>query len=140
MSEAGPMRGIVLTHGDMAFGLVDAVRKIAGPPAEALVPLSNEGQSREGVGRALEEAIGTGPAVIFTDMRAGSCSVAARLACSEAGRRVVIFGVNLPMLLDFVFHQDLALEELIPRLLQKGREAVGCMPEPAHADSAPARR
>ncbi len=41
----------------------------------------------------------------------------------------VVFGVNLPILLDFVFHRDLPLEELVPRLLEKGRESVQSVPD-----------
>jgi mannose/fructose-specific phosphotransferase system component IIA len=32
--------------------------------------------------------------------------------------------MNLPMLLEFVFHRELSLSQLVPRLLAKGKEAV----------------
>jgi mannose/fructose-specific phosphotransferase system component IIA len=37
---------------------------------------------------------------------------------------MVISGVNLPLLLDFVLHRDLPLPELGPRLVEKGRNAI----------------
>jgi len=36
----------------------------------------------------------------------------------------VVCGMNLPMLLEFVFHRELPLSELVPRLLRKGKEGV----------------
>ena len=135
MSDSIEVRGILLTHGLMAEGLLDAVRRIAGPPPEALIPLSNDGCSPETLRRQLDQAAGTHPAVIFTDLQSGSCAIAARLSCGGTTPRGVVFGVNLPMLLDFVFHRDLPLEELIPRLVERGREGVqGLTPRAICAD------
>jgi mannose/fructose-specific phosphotransferase system component IIA len=120
----GEVRGIVLTHGSMSFGMVDAVRRISGAPEEALIPLSNEDRGPEALFAAVAEAAGTGPAVIFTDLQTGSCALAARFACRDPGRRRVIFGTNLPMLLDFVFHRDLPLDRLVERLLATGRNEI----------------
>jgi len=128
MNDAGPVTGILLTHGSMAEGLLDAVRRIAAPDPGALLALSNEGCSPETLVRRLDEAAGTGAAIIFTDLQAGSCALAARMTCGSPGRRGVISGVNLPMLLDFVFHRELELEELIPRLVERGRAAVQGIP------------
>ena len=36
----------------------------------------------------------------------------------------MVCGVNLPILLDFVFHRDMPLDELVPRLLEKGRSGI----------------
>lgn len=120
----GATRGIVLTHGSMSFGMVDAVRKISGAPEGALVALSNEGRGPDELFQAVTEATGDGPAVIFTDLQTGSCALAARVACRDPGGRRVIFGANLPMLLDFVFHRDLPLDQLVERLLATGRNEI----------------
>ncbi len=130
MSEALLARGIVVAHGTMAEGLIDAVRRIAGGAADALVPVSNEGHSPQELRAILEElACGEGPVVIFADLLSGSCGMAAMVSCKDAGGRAVLCGVNLPVLLDFVFHRDLPLEELVPRLEGKGRDGIRRLPE-----------
>ncbi len=53
----------------------------------------------------LDEAVGTGPAIVFVDLQTGSCGAAAFKTCRDQPRRVVVCGVNLPMLLDFVFNR-----------------------------------
>ena len=128
------VQGVVVGHGAMARGMVDAVRVIAGVAEDVLVPLSNDGKGPEALQSELTRMIGQGPVVVFTDMHAGSCAVAARVACRLGGDRAVVCGVNLAMLLDFVFHRDLPLDELVPRLVQQGRAAVTA--HPPHADPA----
>lgn len=135
MNEVEPVRGVLITHGAMAEGMVDAVRRIAGVDGDALFAVSNEGCSPDALLERLESTLEDRPAVIFTDLPMGSCAVAARVACARPGARGVVFGVNLAMLLDFVFHRDLPLEELIPRLVARGRDAVqGQIPRAACAD------
>lgn len=118
--------GIVVTHGAMADGIVDAVRKISGVEAGALLPVSNEGQGPDAlVERVTSLASGVaGPVIIFTDLEVGSCALAARLACREPCHRTVIFGTNLPMLLDFVFHRHMDLAALEARLVRVGKAGI----------------
>lgn len=123
-----PILGVLVAHGAMARGMVDAVVKIAGADEAAIVPLSNEGVNPQVMVDRLNELVGDQPAVIFTDLTSGSCTLAAQITCRDNGRRVVVAGVNLPMLLDFVFNRSLPLEELIPRLLEKGRAGVRSVP------------
>lgn len=129
MSE-GELRGVLLTHGSLAVGLIDAAERVAGPVVrDALLPLSNEGMDPTAIRSALEELAGASPIVVFTDLPAGSCAFAARAICDGRGTRAVVCGVNLPVLLDFVFHRDMPLDELVPRLVEKGRAGlVGRMP------------
>jgi len=128
MSERGELRGVVVCHGSLAEGYVDAVRQITGAGEEALVALSNRGLSPETMAADIRAAIGDGPAVIFTDLLAGSCGFAARRISQQADNVAVLSGVNLPMLLYFVMHRQDPLKELVPRLLEKGRAAVSCAP------------
>jgi len=116
----------------MAHGLVDAVRRIAGTTVDGvLVPLSNEGMSPPDLRDAVDRLAGDGPTVVFADLLSGSCGMAAMVAARRCGERIVVCGVNLPILLDFVFHRDLPLEELVARLVCKGREAIRSVPPSA---------
>lgn len=129
MSEPPPVQGIILTHGGMARGLVDAVRRISGTGDEALLALSNEGKSPEVLQAEITRILNPGPAIIFTDLASGSCALTAQICCHSETEHVVLFGVNLPVLLDFVFNRHLPLAELVPRLLERGKKSLKSSPE-----------
>ena len=122
------LRGLVVAHGSMAEGLIDAVRRIAGGAADALIPVSNEGRSPQELKATLAELASEGPVVVFADLLSGSCGMAAFASCRESDHDAVVCGVNLPVLLDFVFHRDLPLDELVDRLVQKGRDGIRALP------------
>jgi mannose/fructose-specific phosphotransferase system component IIA len=119
----------------MAAGMVDAVARISGISGEALVAVSNEGKSPDMLKEELDEILDQGPTIVFADLPSGSCAVTARICCRDHPKEAVIFGVNLPILLDFVFHRELGLEELVPRLLEKGRTSLSSVPEFDHTTS-----
>lgn len=127
MSERSPVRGVVVGHGGLAAGLVDAVRQISGVEEDVLIPLSNRGLSPEGMAREIEARLGRGPVILFTDLPSGSCCFAARRLCAARADLVVITGVNLPLLLDFVMHRDRPVDELVGRLVERGRAAIECV-------------
>jgi N-acetylgalactosamine PTS system EIIA component len=133
MSEAAaPARGVVVGHGMMATGMVDAVKRIAGIADDVLVSVSNEGKGPDALREELARFTCEGKVIVFTDMHAGSCAMAARVACRTQGETAVICGVNLPMLLDFVFHRELPLDVLVPKLVEEAQAAITAhMP---HAD------
>ncbi len=139
MSE--PVRGLIIAHSSLAAGMVAAVRQIAGVEEDALQPLTNEARGPEGLVAAVREAVGDAPAVLFTDLASGSCAFAARSVALQRPNTAVICGVNLPVLLDFVFHRDLALPDLVERLIDKGRSGISgaCTEDRSHADRALSR-
>jgi mannose/fructose-specific phosphotransferase system component IIA len=139
MSES--VRGLVVAHSSLAAGLVAAVQQIAGVGDEALAALSNEGRGPEGLIASVREAVGEAPVVLFTDLPSGSCAFAARKISIERPGTGIVCGVNLPVLLDFVFHRDLPLPALVSRLVEKGRGGItgACTEEAAHADRAASR-
>lgn len=126
------MIGVVVAHGAMADGLISAVRRIAGGQADALVPLSNDGADPEQLKSQLDDLVADRPAVVFTDLAAGSCTLAARLACRECAHVPVVTGVNLPMLLDFVFHLEDSPTEVAQRVAGKAVDGVR-VTAPAHS-------
>jgi mannose/fructose-specific phosphotransferase system component IIA len=128
MSEGAPVTGVLLGHGSMPDGMVDAVRHITGCEDEALVPVSNRGMSPEALADAVRAAIGEAPSIVFTDLQSGSCGFVARRLLQGRSDLVVVSGVNLPLLIEFVMNRQLPLADLVPRLLSKGRAAMGCAP------------
>jgi mannose/fructose-specific phosphotransferase system component IIA len=108
----------------MARAMVDAVARIAGDRADRLHALSNDGKSPVQLRADLDEAMGDGPVIVFVDLQAGSCGMAALSSCRDRSRRVVVTGVNLPMLLDFVFQDGRPIDELVARAVEQGRSAI----------------
>lgn len=126
-------RGVVAGHGDFAAGLLSAVVQITGR-ADVLVGMSNRGLSAQDVERSLRAAVdGVGAGVIFTDLPAGSCTMAARRLQRERPELVVVTGVNLASLLDFVFTEDEDAQGAAATAVAKGRASLaiaGARPAP----------
>ena len=131
-----PVRGVIVAHATLAEGLAAAARQISGLGEEDLVALTNEGHGPQGIASAVVGALGDGPTIIFTDLGSGSCNFAARKVAGERGDIGVVCGVNLPILVDFAFHREMPLAELVDRLVDKGRNGISgtCVAEAAHAD------
>jgi mannose/fructose-specific phosphotransferase system component IIA len=107
--------GILVGHGKLAEGLLDAIEGITGS-REGIFPVDNEGLTPEALEERLDQLAGTGPAAIFVDLPSGSCAFAARRLKFQRDDTAVICGVNLPLLLDFIFHRTLPLDEIVERL------------------------
>jgi len=121
MSE--PLRGVIVSHAAVAQALRTAVAAITGLD-DALVPVSNDGCDSGALTTRLAEAIAGRPAVLFVDLPGGSClTTSIRLARGKTDVAVVT-GVNLAMLLDFVFHRDLSPAEAARRAAEAGGKAI----------------
>jgi N-acetylgalactosamine PTS system EIIA component len=125
MSESDvDVRALVAGHGDFAVGLVSAVGQITGR-GDAFVTLSNRDMSAVDVERAMREQVDARSLdVIFTDLPAGSCTMAARRLQRERPGVVLVTGTNLATLLDFVFHTDVPASEAAQHAVEKGRAAL----------------
>ena len=121
MSEG--LRGVVVCHGKLAGALVEAAESISGVTG-ALVPVSNTDCDRNLLEQRVAEAVDGRPAVVFVDLASGSClfAVLKRLRALEGVK--VVTGVNLAMLVDFVFHRDLAPDAAAERVAAAGAKAI----------------
>ena len=135
------VRGLIVAHSSVASALAAAVQQIAGVDAEAIQAISNEGRGPEQLLDSVRNAAGDHPVIIFTDLGSGSCAFAARKLALERPNTGIVSGVNLPVLLDFVFHRELPLQSLVERLVEKGRGGISgaCTEETVHADRALSR-
>ncbi len=121
MSE--PLRGVIVSHAALAQALVSAVAAITGV-RDALVPVSNDGCDTGALAERLTQAIDAQPAVLFVDLPGGSCLTSSvRLARGRTDVAVVT-GVNLAMLLDFVFHRDIPPADAARRAVEAGSRAI----------------
>lgn len=118
------VKGVVVGHGELASALIGAVERIAGADAE-LVAVSNTDCDRGTLESRLTEAVGDGDAIVFIDMPSGSCLFAAMHRLKENPRVRLVTGVNLAMLLEFVFHRDGDLDEIAALVSDAGSRAVG---------------
>ena len=123
---AGPAnpRAIVVGHGDFAGGLVSAVGQICGM-ADKLVVLSMMGMTPGDIESAIREQLArTGARVIFTDLPAGSATIAARRIVKDEAGLVLVSGVNLATLLDFVFNTSVPPAEAARAAAERGKASL----------------
>lgn len=117
------LRGVVVSHAELAAALVTAARAISGVDG-ALVAVSNEGCDPRALAERIEAAVGGIPAVLFVDLPGGSCLTGAVRLAHDHADVAVVTGVNLAMLLDFVFHRDLSPAEAARRAVDAGARAI----------------
>ena len=116
-------RAIIAGHGDFAHGLLSAAIQITGRD-DVFIPLSNRGLSAADVTAAMARLLDSSSAsVVFTDLPAGSCTMAARRLQRERPDLTVVVGVNLAALLDFIFDEGDAAAAAA-QAVEKGRSAL----------------
>ena len=123
-STRSEARAIVAGHGDFASGLVSAVDVITGRGAQ-LVPVAVPGLCAEDIEKLIRARMEEHRVkVIFTDLQAGSCTMAARRILRGVDDAVLIAGVNLPTLLDFVFAEQMDAIDAARHAAERGRVAI----------------
>lgn len=115
--------GVVVGHANLAAALVAAVEQIAGPGHDMLA-ISNTDCDRGTLESRILEAVANRPAIIFIDMPSGSCLFAAMRRLEEMPGVRLVTGVNLAMLLEFVFRRDGLVEEVAAAVTEAGSRAV----------------
>ncbi len=120
MSE---LQGVVVCHGSIASALVEAAEQISGVRG-VLKPVSNSGCDRGALEARILEAVGDRDTVVFVDMAAGSCLIAVLAQLRERSNVKVVTGVNLAMLVDFVFHLAQTPDAAASRAAAAGERAI----------------
>ena len=126
MSEpsGAPPRAILIGHGDFATGLLSAVGQICGM-RDAIAGLSMVGLTPEDIEATLRSQLAsTGARVIFTDLPAGSATLAARRIVKDDPSIVLVSGVNLATLLDFVFNASGTPSEAARAAAERGKASL----------------
>jgi mannose/fructose-specific phosphotransferase system component IIA len=121
MSDA--LRGVVVCHGGLAKALVEAAESISGVIG-VLRPVSNSGCDRDSLEIRVDDAVGGQPSVVFVDLASGSCLFAVLKRLRALPTVKVVTGVNLAMLVDFVFHVSLTPEAAAERAIAAGTKAI----------------
>ena len=129
MSESTPKRALVAGHGDFAAGLISAVEAVTGR-GDLLDPIEVKGLCGEDIQLLLRERLKVnGATIIFTDLQAGSCTMAARRLLREMPGVLLVSGANLPMLLDFVMSSAEA-HEAARAAVERARAAISVYEAP----------
>lgn len=119
-----PVRAIVAAHGSLAQGIVSAVEQITGR-GNVFLPISNSGLCLDDIQGALVQALDdTGAKVIFTDLPAGSCTMAVRRLLRERTHITLVTGINLSVLLDFAMQDDADPVTAARASLERGRATM----------------
>lgn len=120
-------RAIVAGHAEFAAGMISAVEQITGRGA-TLLGISAAGRSGSDLVDLMRRTVDeTGASVVFTDLQAGSCSMASRRLLRDRPNVLLVAGANLPMLLDFVMADQLPAQEAARHALERGRAAMGAL-------------
>ena len=135
------MLGIVIvTHGDLAQGLLQAARMIMGEvPGTSAVALQEE-QGIESLQGEIEKALagvdqGDGVLILVDLVGASPFNVSSQLAAAREDVEVVT-GVNLPMLLETALQRDSqSFDELIETALDAGRASIHTLTDLLNASS-----
>jgi PTS system N-acetylgalactosamine-specific IIA component len=97
-----------------------------------LIPVAVPGLCAEDIERLLRDRMtANGVKVIFTDLQAGSCTMAARRILRGLDDTVLVAGANLPTLLDFVFAEEMPPVDAARHAAERGRAAITVVGAPA---------
>jgi len=126
-SPAPVIRAVVAAHGELALGLVSAVDRITGRGA-VLEALTNSGIGADQMEAVVRERIERdGIRAIFTDLPSGSWTMATRRAMRGNDEVVLVTGVNLAALLEFVMRDDVDPAAGARACVDRARAAIGAI-------------
>ena len=117
---------LLVTHADLGAALLRAAQQIYGPVADVEF-LSNSELSRTDLEHAIRERVSgwTHGGLVLTDFPGGSCQQCGLLAARGNAEILVVTGVNLPALLDYLHNREhYPVAELAERLMTRARNSV----------------
>ncbi len=117
---------LLVTHADLGAALLRAAQQVYGPFTDVDF-LSNSDFSRAGLEAAIRERVAgwAHGGLVLTDFPGGSCQQCGMLAARENAEVVVVTGINLPGLLDYLHNREqYPVAELAERLLTRAQNSV----------------
>jgi mannose/fructose-specific phosphotransferase system component IIA len=117
---------LLVMHADLSAALLRAAEKLFGP-VEDLPVLSNEGLSRDDLEDAIAKRVEGWDrgGLVLTDFWGGSCHLCGASVARRRGEVVVVTGLNLPVLVDYLHNRDkYSVEDLAQRLIKKGQDSI----------------
>ncbi len=125
---------LLVTHADLGAALLRAAEQVYGPVTDVEV-LSNVELSRGALERAIRDRVAgwTGGGLVLTDFPGGSCQQTGLLAARDNPAIVVVTGINLPGLLDYLHNREqCSAVQLAERLVDRARNCIRIqLPRPA---------
>ena len=122
--------GIIVTHGDLAEELLATAKSIYGEFSD-IFPVSNAQMSPQALTEVLDSLVTTALSgssdgvLILTDFFGGSCSHACLSVGQKHERVRMVTGVNLPMLLAFLYRRnEVPFESLPGELVERGLKSI----------------
>jgi len=123
-AETPAPRAIIAGHGSFPEGMVSAVEQITGY-GKVFVALSNSGLTGEDIeSRLRTRAESLGVKVFFTDLPAGSATIAVRRIMRDTAGVILVTGVNLATLLEFAFRNEETPADAARHAAEKGRSSL----------------
>ena len=121
---------LLVTHADLGAALLRAAQQVYGPVTDVEF-LSNSELSRTDLEQAIRERVAgwTHGGLVLTDFPGGSCQQCGVQAAQGHAEIVVVTGVNLPALLDYLHNREqYAVADLAERLVTRARNSVRVQP------------
>jgi PTS system mannose-specific IIA component len=119
---------VILTHGDLCFGLKNTLEGMMGKQ-EGFLVISNLGLGKDQLSSKLKKAITDERfkegVVIFVDLFGSSCWQISKDIASQNKNVAVVTGVNLPMLVKFFGKREtLSFEKLVSLVKEEGEKGI----------------
>jgi len=117
---------LLVTHANLGAALVAAAEQVYGPFTDVGM-LSNAGLGRAELERRIHEHVAgwTHGGLLLTDFPGGSCQQCGLLAGRGNDEVIVVSGINLSGLLDYLHNRErYPVGELAERLMAKARDSI----------------